>query len=130
MRDDYVYISSTKYLVTLQKTINSRLKTDLNKNIKKINELLIIKIIDKQTNELVDEAKDCQYDHNQLTYKVGSIIKSQKCTIHVFESYEKAYYWNILHFIPNYSGNYKQWDNNGDIQFECNYQNGILINIF
>lgn len=92
----------------------------------------------KNTRKLIK--KICSDIDPFFYYVSGKIIEENKydesqentCNsgIHLFRSKECAYYYKLLHYNPRYTGIYKEWHNNGNINVKCSYLNGKLDGIF
>lgn len=138
-----VYISCKDYIIILQKlddTItNEDRKKIIDKNYAKFrcNKLKVISIEHKITNEKINEIENMAYDLNKLKYKVGTIINIPSFSsrkngyiynngIYYYLSKEPSYYWQLIEYIDKYSGDYKEWHDNGRIKKICSYIDGII----
>lgn len=97
-------------------------------------EAKVLKIFKKsgESTEETHESISGLYNKN-FTYKTGEIVKpnsfdpdlGEVCSsgIHYFKTYEQAYMWTLEY--ANYTGEYKEWHNNGQLFIECEFINGV-----
>jgi antitoxin component YwqK of YwqJK toxin-antitoxin module len=130
---------SAEWIVILKKledTKTNESRVDVKNSIYakfRANKLFVVDIIHKLTDQTTNEITNSVYTYRKITYKKGEIVEiydfdtnlNDICSsgIHYFQKADAAFYYELP---VNYTGLYKEWYDNGQLEIECAYKNGIL----